>query len=152
MDREPVSILFCRSWKEEKDKCKAMKMDQKNILIIDDEQDLLELLEKRFAACGYNVMTAQNGRDGLELAYAEMPDLIILDVVMPEITGGSVGLTLHEDPRTSHIPVVYLSCTFADKKTDSPRFGDCITMAKPYDTEELLKTVEKLCSQNTTMA
>jgi len=63
-------------------------MDKKKILIVDDEKDALFILEKELAARGYSVITANNSNDALNLAKSESPDLIILDLLMPDMPGG----------------------------------------------------------------
>jgi len=64
------------------------KMHKKKILIVDDETDALSILEKELASRGYSVIAADNGNDALNLAKSESPDLIILDLLMPDMPGG----------------------------------------------------------------
>ncbi|RKY07885.1 MAG: two-component system response regulator [Planctomycetota bacterium] len=119
-------------------------MGEKTILIVDDEPDVLKVLKKGLATGGgYEVLTADNGRDALRIAHDRHPDIVILDVLMPDIPGGSVGLTLQEDPETKDIPIIFLSCTFSDRgpHKEGPLFAGHIRLAKPYDMGELLEAV-----------
>ncbi|MBN2745147.1 MAG: response regulator transcription factor [Bacteroidales bacterium] len=75
-----------------------MKDKKTKILCIDDDDDILEILSYNFTKEGYKVYTAKNGREGIELAKAKIPDLIILDVMMPEMDGVETCTRLNEDP------------------------------------------------------
>jgi CheY-like chemotaxis protein len=73
------------------------RMGKKKILIVDDERDAMFILEKELAARGYSVIASDNGNDALNLAKSERPDLIILDLVMPDMDGAEVAAKLKED-------------------------------------------------------
>ncbi len=81
----------------------------KKILIIEDEDILLELLEKRLIQEGYDVTIARDGVQGLEKVRQEIPDLILLDVVMPRMGGFEVMKELQKDDKFSNIPIVIIS-------------------------------------------
>jgi CheY-like chemotaxis protein len=121
-------------------------MDKKTILIVDDEPDVRQVLSKALVAEGFSILTADNGKDALMITRQELPDIVILDLLMPDISGGSVGLTLKEDPLTKDIPIIFLSCTFAEKGShhNGPLFAGNIRLAKPYDIVKLLKAVNQL--------
>ena len=124
-------------------------MDKKKILIVDDEKDALFILEKALAGRGYSVVTANNGYDAIILAKSKRPDLIILDIAMPDIDGGEVSSRLKEDPRTTDIPVIFLTALVSkieEKKKDHV-LGSNVLIAKPYDIEELLTQIEMLLSE-----
>jgi len=95
------------------------KMHKKRILIVDDERDALFILEKELAARGYSVIAADNGNDAMVLAKAKRPDLIILDLEMPDIYGGDVTRMLSEDPETKDIPVMFLTGMFPKEEKGS---------------------------------
>ncbi len=118
-------------------------MGNKTILIVDDEPDVLTVLKKGLTGAGFQVLTADNGSDALRITHDRHPDIVILDVLMPDIPGGSVGLTLQEDPETKDIPIIFLSCTFSDRGSHEkgPLFAGHIRLAKPYDMGELLEAV-----------
>jgi len=121
-------------------------MDKKKILIVDDEKDALFILEKELASRGYSVISADNGSDALKLAKSQYPDIIILDIWMPEMDGTEVAAKLQEDPKTKNIPVIYLSYLF--QKIEGEAQGRVVPgkvlIAKPYDIEELVAQMVKL--------
>lgn len=81
----------------------------KKILIIEDEEALIDIYSLRFEKDGYQVITASNGKEGIELAKKEQPNLILLDVIMPEMDGYTVLKKLKADPKTKKLRVVFLS-------------------------------------------
>ena len=120
-------------------------MDKRRILIADDNASDLSVLEKVLEQAGYEVITACDGRDAFRLAVENRPDLIILDVFMPQMPGGLVRLSLKEETETSEIPVIFLSCLFSEQEIAGQdiMFGDCLRLGKPCDRDKLLKGVEK---------
>jgi DNA-binding response OmpR family regulator len=121
-------------------------MDQKNILIVDDENDVRFVLEKGLANKGYNIISASNGEDALVLAKSKEPDLIILDVLMPGMDGPEVDVKLKEDAKTKDIPVMFLTSLYTKKEESIHKYtaGDSVMFAKPYDMDELVAGVEKM--------
>jgi len=119
--------------------------DKKKILITDDEADLREVLSMRLSKAGYNILEADNGKDALRIAKEEEPNLIILDIMMPEMDGMSVSQQLKENVVTKDIPIIFLT-GLQDKTTESSdhRSGVNIIFAKPYEPKELLAIVKKL--------
>jgi CheY-like chemotaxis protein len=79
------------------------------ILVVDDNRSLVNVIEGVLRKAGYQVLTAFDGDEGLRKARAEKPDLIVLDIVMPNMNGYEVCRQLHHDPRTSPIPIVMLT-------------------------------------------
>ena len=84
-------------------------MDRKKILIVDDEKDVCSVLEKGLTSEGYFVLTASNGNDAIVLAKSRHPDLIILDVLMPDMDGGEDARRLKDVTGTKDIPVIFLT-------------------------------------------
>ena len=123
-------------------------MGKKKILIVDDEKDALTMLESRLIAAGYSVIKADNGEDAVRLAKSEQPDLVLLDVIMPDMDGTEIGKILKNDSDTKDIPLVFLTCLFT--KTDEAVKGHKVSgnffIAKPYRAEELLKEIKKQLS------
>ena len=115
-------------------------MDKKKILIIDDEKDTLMVMKVRLTTKGYNVTMTQSGQEGLALAKSNVPDLIILDVIMPDMNGSEVEHRLKADPETENIPVIFSTC-LAHCDGDNDKNTSHIT--KPYDVEELMEKVEQ---------
>lgn len=126
-----------------------VEQDTKRILVVDDEKDVLLVLEKSLVAEGYSVVTAGNGKDAIISAKSERPDLIILDVALPDMLGGEVAAKLKKDLGNKKIPIIFLSAMFS--KTEESKKGHVVggnvMFAKPYDREELLTTVKKLLGE-----
>lgn len=120
-------------------------MPVKKILVVDDSPTerhfLVELLSKN----GYQVITAENGEDGIAKAKAELPDLVLMDVVMPGLNGYQATRTLTRDVATKNIPVIV--CTSKGQETDKIwglRQGAQDYMVKPLNGEELLTKIAAL--------
>jgi len=122
-----------------------VKMDKKKILIVNDEKDTLFILERGLAARGYSVITADNGYDAIILAKSKRPDLIVLDILMPDMDGAAVAAKLKENPATKNIPVIFLTCLLSKKDAGDEKghvIAGHVFIAKPYDIEELLTQIE----------
>lgn len=120
-------------------------MAGKIILVVDDEEDVLNVLEKRLSGAGYSVIKANNGNDAIAVARRERPDLILLDILMPKMDGGEVAAVLRADPLTKDIPVVFLTCLL--RKGEEKYLGEVggkYFIGKPYDPDELLKEIDSL--------
>ena len=120
-------------------------MATKKILIVDDEPDVLLVLGKRLASSGYDVVKAASGQAGLIKAKAERPDLIIMDMMMPGMSGEEVAQELKTDRETGSIPILFLTALFTkrDETTKGHAVGGQTFFAKPYDPEELLAEVKR---------
>ncbi len=118
----------------------------KKILLIDDEEDLVSILKDRLEAEGFEVVSAFNGEKGIELARSELPDLIILDILMPRMTGHEVWTTLQKEPMLKKIPLLILSAKMqATDKFWGQKMNRDDYLIKPYKEQHLLKRVrEKL--------
>jgi diguanylate cyclase (GGDEF)-like protein len=117
--------------------------DQKTILIVDDTPNNLRLLSTALTEGGYDVRCAKNGYMALVGAQSEPPDLILLDVKMPDISGFEVCLTLKTNPRTCEIPIIFLSAI--DEVIDKVRafeVGGVDYITKPFQAEEVLARVK----------
>jgi|APSaa5957512622_1039677.scaffolds.fasta_scaffold70783_2 CheY-like chemotaxis protein len=116
-----------------------------NILIIDDEPDLLEVMRGRLESEGYEVITSSDGSNGIEKAKSHLPDLIIIDVMMPGIDGFEVLEKIKEYDETKRIPVLIFSSGSEEevlaKKALS--LGAAGYIVKPFKTDALLFTVNK---------
>jgi len=121
---------------------------KKKILIVDDEQDLLTFLSALFRDNGYDIVTAVNGVEGFGLAREEKPDLITLDMTMPEQSGVRTYRDLKADPELQRIPVIIITAigdemkSFLDRRRQIPEPEGF--MAKPVDKEELLEMIAGL--------
>ncbi len=121
-------------------------MDTKKILIVDDEKDVLFILEKELAARGYSIITADNCKEALNLEKSEYPDLIILDLLMPDMNGWVIDAKLKGDLKTKDIPVIFLTCLLQKKEGEEQgrAISDQAFVAKPYGIEGLSAQVERL--------
>src|SRR5579871_2624624 len=107
----------------------------KRILVIDDEDDIREVAQVSLELVGqFDVVTASNGRDGVEQARTSQPDAILLDVMMPELDGPSTLAELRADPATQRIPVLFLTAkTQAAERTRLAELGADGILTKPFD-------------------
>lgn len=120
-------------------------MSIRKILIIDDAETDREVLRDLLSRHGYRVLTAADGEQGIALARAEFPDLILMDVVMPVVNGYQATRTLSRDPVTRHIPIII--CSNKQQETDrvwGMRQGAHAYFVKPVDGKALLDLVAAL--------
>jgi len=124
-------------------------MEKKKILIVDDQKDTLKVLEKRLSKAGFLVLTALNGNDCLSLAKSEVPDVIVLDMMMPGMDGVEVAEKLKENLVTKDIPVLFLTCLYSKAEEVSKghvRSGH-VMFAKPCDIQELVAEIDKVLKE-----
>lgn len=120
-------------------------MPVKKILIIDDSPTERYILTEILNRGGYQVITAENGEEGLARAYSEQPDLILMDVVMPGLNGYQATRTLSRNEQTKHIPIIV--CSSKGQETDKIwglRQGALDYLTKPVDGAELLSKIAAL--------
>jgi len=116
----------------------------KKVLIIDDEPDLTRVVQVRLAANGYEVISAEKGEEGLIKAETECPNLILLDVMMPEMHGLDVLRKLKGNPKTKAMPVVMLTAKDDKESISKARsLGAQDYITKPFNSEALLGAVKK---------
>lgn len=120
---------------------------KKTILVVDDEAPIRRLLRQQLEAEGYIVREAKDGMDAITQVRKETPDLIILDVMMPQITGFDVAAILKNNPETLGIPIIILSIVGEEER--GYRLGADKYLAKPINTEALHKAIRLLLSQGT---
>ncbi|MBU0469409.1 MAG: response regulator [Candidatus Omnitrophica bacterium] len=123
-------------------------MSRKKILIIDDEPEIVKVISLRLKANGYEVITGASGEEALSLTKEHMPDLVILDVMMPAPNGYKVCRLIKDDAETEHIPVILLTA----KTSESDKFwgneaGADEYLMKPYNAEELLASIKRLTEE-----
>lgn len=117
--------------------------DQKRLLLIDDDPNLILLVKDYLEFRGYDVITAENGREALEVLANDIPNMIICDVMMPEMDGYTFVKQVREDERTSLIPVLFLSAKGQSQdRIKGLNTGADIYMVKPFEPEELVAQVE----------
>ena len=114
------------------------------ILIVDDSEIDLEILQTQLEGLGFhNIIKCSDSRDANRLARQHRPDLILLDIMMPEMDGGEVRERLRENPETREIPVIYISAiiTKEEQKSYGHLLGGETLIAKPYTIEEISKAI-----------
>jgi CheY-like chemotaxis protein len=116
-----------------------------SILIVDDDDSIRSLLQQELSEGGYLIDEATNGKEALERIRKNRPDLIILDVMMPEMNGFDVAAILKNDPQTMDIPIIVLS--IVQDKIRGYRIGVDRYLTKPIDTAELFTEVGALLQQ-----
>lgn len=125
-------------------------MDRKKILVIDDEAHITHVVALKLGNAGYEVVTAQDGEEGLEMAFQERPDLIITDLQMPYMSGSELCARLREDPRTSDIPAVMLTARgYALSQEDLDKTNIKSVMSKPFSPRQVLETAHELLGHDT---
>ena len=108
------------------------------LLIVEDDRDTSEMLRVYFEAQGYRVVTAMAGREALEKCRQSLPDLILLDVRLPDIDGFEVGQRLQDDIRTSRLPVIFVTeRRERDDRIAGLKLGAIDYITKPFDVQEL---------------
>ncbi|MFC1705991.1 response regulator [Planctomycetota bacterium] len=123
-------------------------MSDKTIIVIDDEPSMVTFLTALLEDNGYATVTARDGQEGLEKTRSERPDLILLDITMPEKSGVKYYREVRDDPDLKSIPVVMVTGVSDDfekfistRKQVPPPDG---YLSKPVDNQELLETIAKL--------
>jgi len=122
-----------------------MTEKKKKILVVDDSQDMRVILSMRLRINGYEVIMAQDGQEGLDMAKKDAPDLIILDLMLPKIDGYEVCRMLKFDDKYKNIPVIILSAL--DQQEDREKAvgsGADSYFIKPFDLELLLNKIQSL--------
>ena len=115
---------------------------KKRILIVDDTRDILTVVSRRLQSWGYEVVTAETGEDGLRLAQEHVPDLMLLDIMMPKMKGRDVCARLKADPKTAKIPVIFLTALgLADHVKAGMDLGASDYIVKPFEPAELKERI-----------
>lgn len=117
----------------------------KKILIADDDQDIRDVLRLVFERGGYHVSTANDGRAALEQAASVGPDVVLLDIMMPETHGLAVCHQIKNSETLRKTKVVILSCkSFAADRRQAEQAGADLFVSKPVDNQDLLLRIDKL--------
>jgi len=124
--------------------------DLPKLLVVDDDDAFLAFLEELLSRSDYQVLTASNGKDGISMAMEQIPDLIILDVMMPDMSGGMAAHYLSENISTQAIPIIFLTSIISEEQemmVDNQE-GNYQFLAKPIKVEHLLNEIEKCLKGN----
>jgi DNA-binding NarL/FixJ family response regulator len=129
-------------------KMKDSKVEQKRLMLVDDDPNLVLLVRDYLEFRGYDVVTAENGVIALEILEDELPDLMICDIMMPEMDGYTLVKKVREDSRTVGIPVLFLSAKGqTTDKVKGLNTGADVYIVKPFEPEELVAQVESSLRQ-----
>ena len=121
------------------------------ILVIDDDKNILELYKIAFSKEGFKVSAADNGKTGLESAKKEIPDLIILDVGMPGMDGGTVKEGILADNRMKNVPIIFLTGMVSAKEVDEAkgRIGGHLYISKSSSISDIVSKVKDVLNKKT---
>ncbi len=123
---------------------KCLQHMPKKILIVDDDEAVLQLLNTRLISVGYETVMASDGEEGLKKARKELPDLILLDVMMPNLDGYQFSLLLKADERFKKTPIIMLTSLSQHMDAITGRaLGAVEYVTKPFDSVKLLETINK---------
>jgi DNA-binding response OmpR family regulator len=118
-----------------------------SILVIDDTEDMQKLIHSNLSARGYEVIPASDGIKGVELAHKKRPDLIILDIMLPDITGWDILGRLKKDSTLQNIPVIIMTASEGlDDEKQALQMGAACFFPKPFSLHAFLGKIEELLS------
>ena len=146
---EVVSLNKARFFEQLQERSALVKFDETPgkpmILVVDDETSIRKLLRQELEPEGYLIREAQDGKDGIQKTRKERPNLILLDVLLPEMNGFEVAVTLKTDPVSLNVPIIVLSVL--EEKEMGYHFGIDGYLPKPIDSKRLLEDVKRLLTQ-----
>ncbi len=122
--------------------------EKKKVLLADDEEDIKAVVQLFLESKGYEVITAFDGLSAIDMAQAEKPDLILLDVMMPVVNGYEVCTRLKADEATRDIPIVMLSAMAQSESVDKGLSAGAVDyIVKPFDPARLEEVVRRVLSE-----
>lgn len=122
-------------------------MESKRILVVDDHPPTVRLIRNALEQEGFSVASAANGAECLLALHRELPDLVVLDVIMPVLDGFQTLRILRENAQTKHLPVIILSIRDSDKDVlEGWQTGVDLYLTKPFQMDELVAAVKRLVS------
>jgi DNA-binding response OmpR family regulator len=120
-------------------------MSERTILVADDESHILHVVSLKLRNAGYRVLTARDGQEAFETANNELPDLLITDYHMPQLSGIELCQRLKAEPKTASIPAIMLTARgYNLEPSDTEKSGILRMLSKPFSPRELLATVEEI--------
>ncbi len=122
---------------------------KKKILIVEDHRDCREILSLLLTRIGYHVIQAQNSKDAIASAEAEEPDLIFMDMELPDVDGVKTSALLKQNPKTSHIPIVVLTAWMSQLwREKASKVGVKTYLLKPVSSQTLKETIEQFTNES----
>lgn len=116
----------------------------KKILVVDDESDILKIVTMRLTKMGYDLVTAHNGQEAIELARREKPDLILMDCQMPVLSGLEACRQIKLDSQLNHIPLILMTATPGIIAEDAVKVKADAYIKKPFEDGELAIKIQQL--------
>jgi CheY-like chemotaxis protein len=117
----------------------------KTLIYVEDNEDNIYMLSNRLQRQGFEILIARDGNEGVKLAHKELPDLIIMDLVLPEMDGFEAASTLRASPNTRHIPIIALSASVLPEDRHRAIDAGCDEFeTKPVDFTRLREKIESL--------
>ena len=122
----------------------------KTILVVDDKADVVELVKNRLEANNYKVLSASDGKQGIQQAQQHKPDLILMDIMMPNVSGGEAVKVLKSDSTTKDIPIIFLTAAASSVPQGQEPGRVYVSgefypaLGKPFKPEQLLSEIAKL--------
>jgi DNA-binding response OmpR family regulator len=125
-------------------------MTRHSVLVIDDERDVIELVRYNLEKSGFDVLAARDGKSGLAAAKASPPDLVLLDLMMPEMDGLEVCRSLRKEPKTARVPVIMLTAKASEAdRVVGLEMGADDYIVKPFSPRELVARVKAVLRRAT---
>lgn len=121
---------------------------KRKILVVDDEVAIVRVLRDRLEIEGYEVLAAYDGAEGVEIAKRELPDLIIMDITMPNMDGLTAARLLRENPETSKIPIIMLTARGQESDEEAGyQAGAVRYFTKPFSTRQLVREIKNILGE-----
>ncbi|MCM8786544.1 MAG: response regulator [Candidatus Omnitrophica bacterium] len=121
----------------------------KKILVVDDDEVVLNSLTEILRRANFEVFSTISGYQAIKLAEENLPDVIILDIILPDIDGGEVAFTLSKKPQTSNIPIIFLTGILKKGEEELiKKSGKHYVLAKPVTANEILTMINKVIGDN----
>jgi two-component system cell cycle response regulator len=124
---------------------------RKKILIVEDIPALIHILELEVQRLGYETILANNGEEAVEMALAQLPNLIMMDIMMPEMDGLEAARLIRENPKTRSIPIIAVTALSSRKDKEKCLESGCDDyLSKPFTASQLSSSITELLKQNGT--
>ena len=132
-------------WTNQSGEPKVKEGRPTRVLLVDDEPSVQQVLARRLRANGYEVTTAEDGKEAIEKVGREHPDVVLLDIMLPKMSGNAVAAELHEKSETANIPVIFITCLVNNNEARvmSYKLGGNRIMGKPIDNDDLIHLIEE---------
>jgi len=125
---------------------------KKKILIVDDNRDLCHIVQMHLELLGYDSILAVNGKEAVDMATSHLPDLIVMDIMLPVMDGLQATRLIREHPNTQSTPILAMTAKVtSEDKEECLRSGCDDFIAKPFTSKQLTSIVEKLLDQKSSL-